>query len=151
MLNTTTKTEIIPLSDLQVFATKETIKKTPKSFGKFFATAWFKHTENLTKEYVKVCLQNGWKTTRFKYPTTMLRWLISNNAPRETIETVLDMSWLHYQMLMKMDVFNDTPYSEDVVDFIFNYYQQKYKEQSSTPFDYSDIPKVRTNRYEDDF
>ncbi|MGI9555980.1 MAG: hypothetical protein ACR2M9_03885 [Cyanophyceae cyanobacterium] len=117
-------------------------KKQPKSFGKFFATAWYEHTKPFNIEYRKICLLNGWANTHFRNYNTMLRWLQSNNAPAKTLEGVMDIAYVHNRYFPNYDSVYDFPNH----NFIKSYVEHKYEKCSDEPFDFSELPLAHRRR-----
>lgn len=122
----------------------------PKSFGSFFANSYIKHTENLYYDYRKVCAQNNWKHTRFRYYNTMVRWLMSNNAPRETIEGVLDMALIHCDVL-RQHLCDTEYYGLDDTIFLDAYSTSKYSGFRDEEFDYTKVPRSNSKKEYDSF
>lgn len=113
-------------------------KKYPKSFGKFFATTYCDITKELSQQYRVVCIQNSWKTTHFRYYNTMLRWLMENNASKESIEGVLDMAHIHRRLLLQQGIYGY--YGSEDETFLDEYMLLKYQNWDDEWFDYSVIP-----------
>ena len=106
----------------------------PKSFGAFFASSHLKGNEQFYLDFRKVLRQNKWKATKFPRFTSLIRWLLKNNAPRTTIEAVLDTAVIHN--CVQFDV-----YSFEECNFLDDYVKHKYETQNPAPFDYSNLPR----------
>lgn len=118
-------------------------KKYPKSFGKFFATSYYDNTKELSQQYRIVCIQNGWKTTRFRYYNTMLNWLMENNGARGAIEGVLDIAHIHRRLLLQQGIYGY--YGSEDETFLDEYMVAKYESWDDEVFDYSVIPPTNCN------
>ena len=108
--------------------------KYPKSFGAFFASSHLKGFEEYYLQFNDVLKKNKWKATKFPRFTSLIRWLLSNGAPRTTIEAVLDTAVAHTK-------FHHWAYSLDESDFLNAYVDHKYRKGNKRPFDYSKLPK----------
>ena len=136
---TTCKRE--PLAQKQFYSVHAKSLKYPKAFGSFFGTGYFEHTKEYYKQYNQVCKINKWNLSKFKSYTSMLKWLMSNNATQEVLEAVLDVAWLHSKYT------GGEPYSWDELQFLNDYIWHRYVHNKPEPFDCSHLPKKSDSTY----
>ena len=120
------------LPELTLYSKSATSGRYPRSFGAFFGSSYYDHTKSFHQEFIVVCQLNKWNPSRFKTFTSMIRWLLSNNATRESIEAVLDVACYHSS---KANTYNS--YSEHA--FLDDYFDSKYVK--GIEFDFSTLPK----------
>ena len=140
---TTCKRE--PLAHNQFYTVHAKSHKYPKAFGSFFGTGYFEHTKEYYTQYKQVCKLNKWNLSKFKSYTSMLRWLMSNNATQEVLEAVLDVAWCHSNYTA------GESYSWDEIQFLSKYYFHKYIDNNAEPFDCKHLPKKSDSTYCNEF
>ena len=143
MTQTVTATELIHPRDRTMYVSPHKSKRYPKSFGTFFANNYLEDQKEYTELYREVCHLNKWNYSHFSTYTSMIRWLLGNNAGRTTIEAVLDMAYRHQLTL------SATNYSSEEMGYLYNYVQSKYDRGET--FDYSHLPVHYEDKQDDEF
>ena len=138
MTQAATTLELVHPRDRNLYVSPHKSKRYPKSFGTFFANNYLEDLKEYSEQYREVCYLNKWNFSHFITYTSMIRWLLNNNAGRTTIEAVLDTAYRHQLSLTA------TSNSDEESRYLFKYVQSKYDRGES--FDYSKLP-VHSEQY----